>query len=132
MRGLDLLCDLVEVELAEGVHARGHQDDVLAALDLVDAVKRVIQGVKQIGFGESGHPQLVQGTVDRLFVLGEVGQDVRLHVVGNHRHPVIFLEGIGESVAGVQRVHHEVVVSGGEFDQQDGRDRRLRDIEVGH
>ena len=132
VRGLDLLGDLVKGELAEGIHAGGDQDDVLASFDLVDPVQRVIEGVKQIGFGESWNAQLIQRAVDRLLVLGEVGQDMRLHVVGNHRHPVILLEGIGESVAGVQGVHHEVVIGGGKFNQQHGRDRRLRNIEVNH
>src|SRR2546427_11553029 len=36
---LDLLHDLIEVELAKGVHARGDHDHVFAALDTVQSVQ---------------------------------------------------------------------------------------------
>src|SRR6266852_8993434 len=131
VRGLDLLRDLVKVEFAEGVHAGGDQDHILASFNLVHAVERVVQGVEQVCLGKTRHSQLIQGAVDRLLVLGEVRQDMRFHVVRNHRHPVIFLELVGEGVAGIQRVHHEVVVGGGEFHQQHGCNRGLRNIEIG-
>ena len=132
VRGLDFLGDLIEGELAERVDAGGDQNDVLAPFDLIHPVQRVVQSVEQIGLGESWNSQLVQRAVDGLLVLGEVRQDVRLHVVGNHRHPVVFLERVGERVAGVQCVDHEVVIGGSKFNQQDGRDRRLRNVEVNH
>src|SRR5579862_4369860 len=56
VRRFDLLGDLVKVQLAEGIHTGGYENDVLAALNLIYAVERVVQSVKQIGFGESGNP----------------------------------------------------------------------------
>ena len=106
----DLLHDLVEGQLAERVNSRRDEDDVFLSLHPIQAVKGVIKRVKQVGFRESWDPQLVQGTVNRVLVLREVHQDVRLHVVVRHRNPVVLLQAVGESVGSLQRLHHEDVV----------------------
>src|SRR5579864_3803877 len=67
-----------------------------------------------------------------MLVLSEVHQDLRSHVVGNHRDPVLRLEHAGEGVGGVQRVVKERVIGGGKLDQQDGGDRGLGLAEVGN
>jgi hypothetical protein len=41
--------DLVEGELGEGIAAGGDEDDVLAAFDAAQAVKRFVESVEEIG-----------------------------------------------------------------------------------
>ena len=132
VRGLYLFYNLVKIELAKGVHASGDHDNVFAALNLVDAIKRVIQRIEEVSFCKTGHAQLIQRTIDRLFILSEIGQDMRLHVIRNHRNPVVFLERVRKCVAGIQRIHHEVVICGSKFHQQHCRNRCLRNIKICH
>ena len=54
-----------------------------------------------------------------------------LHVIGNHRYPIIFLKRVGESVARIQRVPHEVIIGRGKLDQKNSSDGRFRLGEVG-
>ena len=93
---------LSQRKLAEGVDAGRYQDDVLLAFHAVQAIERVVESVEDIGLGESRNAQLVQRAVDRLLVLREVHQNVRLHVVIRHRDPVVLLQRVRERVRGLQ------------------------------
>ena len=57
---LIFLMNLIQGQLAEAVETGGDQDDVFVSLDLVHPVERVVQGVKQIRFGEARDAQLIQ------------------------------------------------------------------------
>ena len=72
---------------------------------------------------------MVQCRVDSALVLGKVRENLGFHVVRNHRHPVIFLQGIRKCVRGIQGFNHEVVIRRRELNQQDGCDGSLGLIE---
>ena len=107
-----------------------HQNDVLMPLNPVHPVQRVIKRVEQIGLSETRNSQLIHCAVGLLLVLREVRQDVVAHVVGNHREPVVFFQSAHEGIGRLQNVAHEKIISSGELDQQDGRDRRFRNREA--
>ena len=115
----------VERDLAEGVAAAGDHNQFLVAGDAIQPVQRVIHGVEDIGLAETGNAQRVERAEDRLLVLGEVHQDVRLHVEFFDGDPVLRLQVGGERVRGIQRVIHEVVIGGCELHQQHCGDGRL-------
>ena len=52
------------------------------------------------------------------------------HVVGNHRHPVLFFQTSGKRVGSVQGVVKELIIGRSELDEQDSRDRRFRLAEI--
>src|SRR6202020_1889236 len=98
LRILDLLGDLIQREPAEAVESGGDQYDVFLPFDPVQSIQRVIQSVENIGLGESWHAQLVQRAIDGFLILGEIHQNVGLHVVVGNRDPVVFGECVGERV----------------------------------
>jgi hypothetical protein len=121
----DLLQDLVQVDFAEGVAAAGDHHQFLVSGHAIQAVERVIHRVEDVGLGPSRDTQQVQRAEDGLLVLGEVHQNVGLHVELDHGYPILRLQGGSEDIGVVERVHHEVVVGGGELHQQHRRDGRL-------
>src|SRR5216683_2296954 len=72
MRGLDLLCDLIEVSLAETVETSTDQNNVLVPLDPIHSVERVVEGIEQVGLGKARSAQLVQRIKNRSLVLSEI------------------------------------------------------------
>ena len=98
MSGLYFLSDLIQVQLAEGIDPSADQDNVFVPFDSIHPVKRVIQRIEQVGFREAGHPQTIQSSHDRIFVLREIHQDLWLHVVINGCNPVIFLQRAGKDI----------------------------------
>src|SRR6266568_3849959 len=69
---LDLLRDLVEIQLTEGVHSGRYQDDVLAALNTLDPIHGVIERIEKVRFAESRDAQLIQSSECGLLILGEI------------------------------------------------------------
>ena len=129
--GLDLGENLVESELGEGVLAAGDEDDVFAAFDAAGAIESFVEGVEDVGLGESGDDEGVQRVGDLTFVVGEVGEDVGAHVEGDDGDVVIFAHGTEEAVSGIAHVVDEVVAVGCELEQHDGGDRGLGHAETG-
>ena len=88
------LVDLIffVIQLAESIDPGCNQNNVLVPLNAVYAIQRVIERVEQIGFRKPRNAQLVQRTVRLLLVLGEVGQNVILHVIRDHRQPIVFFQ----------------------------------------
>src|SRR5205807_8236995 len=78
---LDLLDDLIEVNLAKGISPAGYQNDVLLSFDPLDPVQCVIERVEQIPLRESGYAHHVQRTHDCALILGEIHQNLRLHII---------------------------------------------------
>src|SRR5262249_17027157 len=50
MCGLDLLGDLIEIELTEGVHAGADQNYILTTFYTIDPVQGVVKRVEKVGF----------------------------------------------------------------------------------
>ncbi len=98
------LAGLVEGELAEGVDAGGDQHDGLAAFDVLHAIGGVGEGVEQVRFGEGRDAQPLHGFLRLALVGGEIGQDLRPHVVGHDGDVVLRLQRLEESVGGLQRL----------------------------
>src|SRR5580700_4056774 len=95
-RILDLLGDLIQRELAEAVESGGDENDVFLAFNSIQAIQGIVQSIEQVSLSESGNAQLVQGPIDRVLVLSEIHQNVRLHVVIADRDPVVFRERVGK------------------------------------
>jgi len=62
--GLDLGEDLVEGELGESVAAGADEDDVLTAFDAASPVERLVEGIEEIGVGEAGDDEGLEGLGD--------------------------------------------------------------------
>jgi hypothetical protein len=129
--GLDLGEDLVEGELGEGVAARADEDDVLAAFDASGAVEGLVEGVEEVGVGEAGDDEGLEGLGDEVLVVGEVGEDVGPEVVGDDGDVVVLAQGTEEAVRGIPHVINEVVAVGGKFKQHDCSDGGLGDTDAG-
>jgi hypothetical protein len=110
VRALHFLGDLVEIQFAESVYTGTDQHHVLMSFNPVQSIQRVIECVEQIRFGESRHAEGVQPGHDCIFVLGEVHYDVRLHVIRNDGHPVVFFERARENVGRLQSILKEPIV----------------------
>jgi hypothetical protein len=54
LRGFDLLQNLVQGELGEGIAPGSDENDVLAALDAVEPVDPLIERVEDVGLAEAG------------------------------------------------------------------------------
>jgi len=90
VRGVfDLGEDLVEGNLREGVATGADEDDVLAAFDTAGAVERLVEGVEHVGVGEARDDERLERLSDEVFVVGEVGEDVRAEVVGDDSDVVV-------------------------------------------
>ncbi len=87
--GFDLGEDLVEGEFGEGVAAGADEDDVLAAFDATAAVEGLVEGVEEVGVGEGGDDEGLEGLGDGVLVVGEVGEDVGAEVVGHDGDVVV-------------------------------------------
>src|SRR5208282_4856305 len=124
-----LLQNLVVGDFAESVDSAGHQNYVFLSFDAIQAVERVVERVELVGLVEAGDAQLVESANDSGLILGEVGEDVGLHVVIGDGGPVVLLQRMGEGVGGVESVNQELPTGGGEFDQQDGGDGGFRHAE---
>src|SRR5579864_5225122 len=70
--GLDLLCDLIQVNLAETVETGTDQNNVLVPLDPIHSVERVVESIEQVGLGKARSAQLVQRIKNRSLVLSEI------------------------------------------------------------
>ena len=127
--GLDLGENLVEGELGEGVAAGADEDDVLAAFDAAGAVEGLVEGVEEVGVGESGDGEGHQGLGDDVLVVGEVGEDVGVEVIGHDGDVVVGAQGMEEAEGGVAHVVDEVAAVGGELEQHDGGDGGLGDAD---
>ncbi len=66
---------------------------------------------------------------DELLVVGEVGEDVGVEVVGHDGDVVVGAQGVEEAGGGVAHVVDGDPGVRGELEQHDGRDRRLHDAE---
>ncbi len=129
-RFLDLVEDLVEGDLGEGVAAGGDEDDVLLTFNPADAVEPFVERVKDIGLGETGDTKLVDGLKEGSLILGEVGDDLRVKVEGHHGDIILRPELLGEGEGGVAHVVDEVVVGGGKFADQESGDGCLNALEA--
>src|SRR2546425_12402466 len=69
---LHALQRLVEGMLAEGVVTRSENEDGFLALDVLQAVERGEQRIKQVGFCEAGKQHAREGLLDFRFVAGKV------------------------------------------------------------
>ncbi len=123
--------DLVEGELGEGVAAGADEDDVLSAFDAAGAVEGLVEGIEDVGVGETGDDERRERLGDELFVVGEVGEDVGAKVVGDDGDVVIGTQCAEETVGGVAHVVDEVVAVGGELEQHDGGDGGLGGADAG-
>ena len=129
---LDLGEDLVEGELGEGVAAGADEDDVLAAFDATGAVEGLVESVEEVGFLPGGDNEGLETLGDQVLVVGEVGEDVGVHVVGDDGDVVVFAEGAEEVVGGGPHVVDEVVAVGGELEEHDRGDGGLGDADAGN
>jgi predicted metalloprotease len=59
MRRPDLLRDLIQVNLAEGVKIGTHQNNVLMTLNPIHSGERVIERIEQVGLRKARQAQLV-------------------------------------------------------------------------
>ena len=131
LAGLDLGEDLVEGEFGEGVAAGADENDVLAALDAGDAVQGLVEGVEEVGVGEGGDDEGLEGLGDRVLVVREVAEDVGAEIVGHDGYVVIGTQRTEEVVGGGLHVVDEVVAVGGELEQHDGGDGCLGEADAG-
>jgi len=99
-----------------------HEDDVLAAVDASDAIEGVVEGIELVGLAEGGDDEGLEGLADDLVIIGEIGEDVGAHVVGDYGDVVVGLEAAEEAVGGLLHVVDEGVGVGGELEEQDGGD----------
>src|SRR5436190_12396967 len=130
MAHLDFLLYLVERELAEGIKTGTDKNNVLVAFDAFKPVDGVVQRVEEVGLRKTGNAQLVEPCHQRILILGEVNQNVRMHVVGDGRNPVILLEGAGKNVRTFYRLIFDRPPRVGKLNQHDRCNRRLFDLEI--
>ena len=125
-RGFNLLQDFVVGDSAEGVDTAADQDDFLTAVDAVQPVEGIVEGVVQVRFAETGHAQVIQGVVDGILIRGEVNHDAWPQVVADHGDKVVLLHLVGEGIGGAQGIVEKLTAadlerrSGGKLDQQHG------------
>ena len=129
--GFDLSEDFVEGEFGEGVAPRTDEDDVFSAFDTAGAIECFVEGVEEVGVGESGNLEGLEGLGDEILVVGEVGEDVGAQVVGDDGDIVFGPEGLEEGVGGVLHVVDEVVAIGCELQEHDCGDGRLGGSDAG-
>ena len=122
------------VQLAESVHAGRDENDRLAAFNGAHTLRGFDQRVKEIRFRESGGAQPLQGLIGLAAIFGEVGEDLGPQIVGDHGHPVLGAQGLGEAVGGGQglipSLRPVLLEAGVELDQQANRHRGLREAEA--
>ena len=70
--------------------------------------------------------------VDHPLVLGEVCQDLGVHVVGHYRNIIVWFKLLRESIGSITHVVNEVIAVAGEFTEQNGGDGEPGALESDH
>src|SRR5207249_9700547 len=123
---------LIVGQFAERVEARADDDDGFPSFNIFHAVDGESQSVPQVDLAESRDSERVERSAHFVAVLGEVLQDVRLHIEIDHRNPVFRLHEVQEPVRVLERQVKEGPPVIGEFNHQADGHGGFSGAEIGY